>query len=93
MGATADGIVTVDAQGIVRGYNRAAESIFGVPAAEAVGRPLAALMPDEQASDPGAALARWREAQTGFGAAGRSRTVTTRRRDGRPVLPAGRAAP
>jgi len=81
----ADGIVTVDAQGIVRGYNRAAESIFGVPAAEAVGRPLAALMPDEQASDPGAALARWREAQTGFGAAGRSRTVTTRRRDGRPV--------
>jgi PAS domain S-box-containing protein len=91
----ADGIVTVDAQGIVRDFNRAAETIFGVPAAEAVGRPLAALLPDDDPerdretgdddADPGAALERWRAAQTGFDAVGRARTLLTRRRDGHPV--------
>ncbi|MCZ8097777.1 MAG: ATP-binding protein [Burkholderiales bacterium] len=91
----ADGIVTVDAQGIVRDFNRAAETIFGVPATDAVGRPLAALLPDDEAAgapatgdhaaDPGAALERWRAAQTGFDAAGRARTLRTRRRDGHPV--------
>jgi PAS domain S-box-containing protein len=86
----ADGIVTVDAQGIVRDFNRAAETIFGVPAAEAVGRPLAALLSEgdavrDAAADPGAALKRWRAAQTGFDAAGRARTLRTRRRDGQRV--------
>ncbi len=81
----ADGIVTVDGRGVVREYNRAAESIFGVPAADAVGRPLAELLPAEGPSRPGSALERWRDAQTGFDATGRARTVRTRRRDGRPI--------
>jgi PAS domain S-box-containing protein len=81
----ADGIVTVDAQGVVREYNRAAESIFGVAARDAIGRPLATLLPDEDPSRAGTALERWRDAQTGFDAGGRTRTVRIRRRDGRPI--------
>jgi PAS domain S-box-containing protein len=83
--SAADGIVTVDARGVVREYNRAAESIFGAPAAEALGRPLAELLPDEDPSHRASALERWRDAQTGFDSTGRARTVRTRRRDGRPM--------
>ena len=81
----ADAIVTVDARGVVREYNRAAESIFGVPAAEAIGRHLAALLPDEDPAQVGSALRRWLRAQTGFDPVGRARTVRTRRRDGRRI--------
>ncbi len=80
----ADGIVTIDERGIVREYNRAAESIFGVPAAEAVGQPLAALLPPEQAQANQARLERYMTASSGD-VTGRARTIRSVRRDGRPV--------
>lgn len=42
---TLDGIVTLDAQGHVVVFNRAAEQLFGVRAAEALGSPLARFVP------------------------------------------------
>jgi PAS domain S-box-containing protein len=45
-----DAFVAIDRDGVVRRWNRAAEELFGWTAAEAVGRPLAALIlpPDER---------------------------------------------
>ncbi|MBP6817212.1 MAG: PAS domain S-box protein, partial [Burkholderiaceae bacterium] len=41
----ADGIITIDSRGIVRDFNQAAEHIFGVAPAEAIGQPLESLLP------------------------------------------------
>ncbi|TAM62423.1 PAS domain-containing protein [bacterium] len=40
-----EGVCIVDAQGTVAGWSRAAEGISGIPAAEAMGRPLAQVAP------------------------------------------------
>ncbi|MEI7446076.1 MAG: PAS domain S-box protein, partial [Burkholderiales bacterium] len=80
----ADGIVTIDSRGNVREYNRAAESIFGVPAAEAIGRPLAELLPPEHAGAHQDHVGRY--LSTGDGSVvGRARTIVTQRKDGRPM--------
>jgi len=39
------GLLTVDFDGVVRSYNREAEHITGLPVAEALGKPLAAVLP------------------------------------------------
>jgi PAS domain S-box-containing protein len=44
--AVGDGIFLVDADGVVRLWNRAAELATGVPAASSVGRPIAELFPE-----------------------------------------------
>ena len=41
-----DAIITVDAQQLIIGFNTAAEKIFGYPAANAIGQPLALLVPE-----------------------------------------------
>jgi PAS domain S-box-containing protein len=46
-----DAIVTADASGRIVGFNRAAERMFGMPAADALGVPLTVLMP-ERFHDP-----------------------------------------
>jgi two-component system, sensor histidine kinase and response regulator len=43
--SAADAIVSIDDQGLVREFNRAAERLFGYTAAEMAGEPLARLMP------------------------------------------------
>ncbi len=80
----ADGIVTIDARGIVREFNRAAEAIFECPAAEAIGRPLGELMP----SSHGRQHQGWIERYLASGQTqilGRGRTISTMRRDGSPL--------
>jgi PAS domain S-box-containing protein len=41
-----DAIVSADSRGNITDFNRGAEAIFGYPAQEVIGRPLAVLMPD-----------------------------------------------
>jgi two-component system, NtrC family, sensor histidine kinase PilS len=40
------GLLTIDLQGTIITYNQAAEEILGTPAGEAIGRPIAALVPE-----------------------------------------------
>jgi len=80
----ADGIVTIDSRGTVREYNRAAEAIFGMAAAQAIGRPFASLLPDEHAGEHQGRVERY--LRTGrAGVIGRGRTIRTVRADGRPL--------
>ena len=44
------GVISVDLEGRVRHYNRAAERIFGVPADQVLGKPYADALPDETPS-------------------------------------------
>lgn len=80
----ADGIVTVDGRGIVREYNRAAETIFGVSAADALGRPMAGLLPDAYADANQERVDQYLSAG-GAAVVGRGRTIVTQRRDGSPI--------
>ena len=43
---SADGILTIDARGIVRSFNKAAEAIFGYSASDVIGRNVSQLMPE-----------------------------------------------
>jgi PAS domain S-box-containing protein len=80
IGSAADGIVTIDQRGVVREYNQAAEAIFQMPAAEAIGRPITDLLPPEL-SDHQAYIERY--LSTGQAVIiGHGRTLHTHRRDG-----------
>lgn len=56
----ADGIITIDSQGIVRSFNVAAERIFGQTAAGTIGRPMTMLMPPRYREAHSEGLARLR---------------------------------
>ncbi|HEX6676887.1 MAG TPA: ATP-binding protein [Actinomycetes bacterium] len=49
--ASGDAIVSTDPAGVVRSWNRAAEETYGRTAGEAVGRPLAMVVPHDRADD------------------------------------------
>jgi PAS domain S-box-containing protein len=70
-----DAIVSLDAEGNIRGWNPAAERIFGRAAAQAVGQPFAGLVPPESYRTAQAALTREDPV--------RAFDVTTKRADGR----------
>ncbi|HSE06126.1 MAG TPA: response regulator [Methylomirabilota bacterium] len=70
-----DAIITVDGAGNIRGWNPAAERIFGQAAAQVVGQPFAGLLPAEPYRAARAALAR----ETPV----RAFDVSTKRADGR----------
>ncbi|HSD37503.1 MAG TPA: PAS domain S-box protein [Rhodocyclaceae bacterium] len=75
----ADGMVTVDADGVVHSFNAAAERIFGWRADEVVGRCSAMLMPPEGADYH---LQRLRDFAQSADARPRSREVMVMRKDG-----------
>jgi PAS domain S-box-containing protein len=56
--SAADAIVTADEHGLIRGWNRAAERIFGYSAAIIVGQPLTVLIPERFQSAHDAGLGR-----------------------------------
>src|SRR5262245_47583202 len=70
-----DAIISVDYDGQIRGWNPAAENIFGWSPAQALGRPLTMLLPEEPYAEKRAALAR--------GESVRAFPVTINREDGR----------
>jgi len=45
-----DGIITINPQGVMRSFNRAAERVFGYPAEDAIGRNVSMLMPEPHQS-------------------------------------------
>ena len=80
----ADGILTMDAGGIVREYNLAAARIFGVPAEAIIGRPLTELLSAPHDSQHPHYVERYlREGQPRI--IGTGRKLNTRRRDGAPL--------
>jgi two-component system, chemotaxis family, CheB/CheR fusion protein len=79
--ATADAIVTIDAEGNIETFNAAAERIFGYTAAEVIGRNVKLLMPPPYRDRHDACLRRFQ--QTGEARMiGRSRELTARRKGG-----------
>lgn len=75
------GIVTLDDNGIILGFNRQAEAIFGYQESDAVGRSVAMLMTDEERSRHEAYLRRYFTSAKSK-VVGVSRAVTARRADG-----------
>ncbi len=59
-----DGIVTIDSSGMINGFNRAAESIFGYSAAELMGHSVTRLMPEPYSSQHDMFVRRYLMART-----------------------------
>jgi PAS domain S-box-containing protein len=81
LGSMADGVVQIDARGIVLVANPAAEAMFGYAAGELIGGNVSRLMPEPMRSEHDAYLARYlasREARI----LGKRREVQGRRKDG-----------
>jgi diguanylate cyclase (GGDEF)-like protein/PAS domain S-box-containing protein len=78
--AVQDAVVLIDAGGLVRRFNPAAERMFGYRAEEMVGQPVGRLMPDAFAAGHDAFLARPHAGD--FHRMGPDRDIVGRRRDG-----------
>jgi PAS domain S-box-containing protein len=79
--AVADPIITIDEDGAITSFSRAAEAVFGYSATEVMGRNLKLLMPEPERGRHDAYLRRYRE--TGVKRMiGASRRVTAQRKDG-----------
>ena len=78
---TVDGIVTIDSKGIILSFNQAAERLFAMTAAEALGQNVSVLMPEPDRSRHDGYLQRYLD--TGEARiVGIGREVTGRRADG-----------
>ncbi len=80
---TADGIIAIDQDGIVRIYNPAAERMFGYDSAEIVGKNVSILLPPEDRDTHEALI---RKSELGESRAlSADRSLTGRRKDGSPI--------
>ena len=61
LNAVVDGIITIDARGVIQMFNPAAEAIFGYSADEVVGKPINMLMPPHEASGHDGHMAAYRK--------------------------------
>jgi len=77
--AVNDGVITIDAQGKVVLFNRAAERLFGAPATEAIGGPVDRFIPRHPRAPE---AARMQELQSGNVDSGEVRELFGRRADG-----------
>ena len=81
MDAAVDGVVLVDHRGSIQAFNRAAERLFGYPAAEVLGANISMLMPEPDRSAHDGYIARFLETRIAH-IIGRGREVEARRKDG-----------
>ncbi|RMH03518.1 MAG: response regulator [Nitrospirae bacterium] len=81
MESAADGIITVDEEGIVRAFNQAAAAIFGYQADEIIGRNVSRLMPMPHAQHHDGYIARYLQSQEPH-IIGMRREVEGQRKDG-----------
>ena len=51
VGASHDAIITLDSSGEIESWNRGAEELFGWPAAEAIGRSIAFIVPEDRSDE------------------------------------------
>jgi two-component system, sensor histidine kinase len=79
--AAADPIITIDEHGVITSFSRAAETVFGYAAAEAMGQNLKLLMPEPDRSKHDAYLRRYRETGVRH-MIGSPRRVMAQRKDG-----------
>ncbi|MCC6469133.1 MAG: PAS domain S-box protein [Alphaproteobacteria bacterium] len=77
---TIDGIVTIDARGMIQSFNPGAETLFGYRAAEVIGRNVSMLMPPGDADRHDTYIGRY--IKTGAARVGSGREVMARRSDG-----------
>jgi PAS domain S-box-containing protein len=81
LNTTIDGIIVINAKGIIEAFNRGAERLFGYPESEVMGRNVSLLMPSPHHEDHDTYLDRY--LTTGDAKViGIGREVTARRRDG-----------
>ena len=81
-----DGIVIIDAKGLIQSFNPAAEAIFGYSAADVVGRDVALLMPESERRHHSGHLATHAHKPSNEGVIGKTREVAGQHRDGSPLI-------
>jgi two-component system sensor kinase FixL len=79
--AAVDGVLLIDHEGRIQAFNRAAERLFGYPAAEVVGANVSILMPEPDRSEHNAYIARFLSTRAPH-IIGRGREVEACRKDG-----------
>src|SRR6185503_7478756 len=83
LNTTVDGIIAIDARGAIEAFNRGAQTLFGYPESEVIGRNVSMLMPSPDHEEHDQYLERY--LTTGDAKIiGVGREVTGRRRDGTP---------